>query len=152
MRKLKKRIEDNYLLGCIRSQQKDELYVMPLAWWILNYTKYSPNEEAINREDKFVFRDNIYNVTDDKIGIFLNSINEDRVNINELIKVKDSLSSEFLKFLFYIDFDKKIFVSSFCDIDVEDYLPDSNWEGKIDDVYKYLQGEIKVFYEKWVKN
>ena len=151
MKKLKKRIEEDYLLGCIRYEQKDLLYLMPLAWWILNYTDYSPDEEAINLESGFVFRDNIYNVSDDKIETFINSIKEDQVSISELIKIKNSLPEEFLKFQFFIDFDKKVFISSFTEIDLEEYLPDNDWQGKIDFVYNYLNGEIKVFYKNWIE-
>lgn len=43
MKNLKERLEDNYLLGGIKFKSKYNIYLMPIAWWILNYKKYDPD-------------------------------------------------------------------------------------------------------------
>jgi hypothetical protein len=37
------KIEDNFLFGCIQYKNKTEVYLMPVAYWILNYEMYDPD-------------------------------------------------------------------------------------------------------------
>jgi hypothetical protein len=108
---IKRKFYENYLLGAIKYQGDYNFYLMPIAWWILNYHKYNPNYDATKREEPF--RNNVLNVTDSKIDDFVESI------------------------------DSKRFVSSFPDIEVEDYLPDSSWQGIFGNPVEYLPDELK---------
>ena len=108
-------------------------YFMPIAYWILNYTKYDPGYNPT--EWSFVFRDNILLVNDEKIGPYLKAIEEDRIYLEVL--TGDNMPG----LTFYIDFDSKLFVSSFPYVEVESYLPDETWEGVNDEPMKYLPPE-----------
>src|SRR5688572_30218055 len=95
MENLLKRFEENYLLGCIKSHGQYTLYLMPIAWWILNYEKYDPEyplkHKSVSYESGYgpskpepIFRDNILNVSDGEIEAYLNSIKEDELSIKDL--------------------------------------------------------------------
>ena len=131
------KVDNSYLLGCINYHNQLTFYLMPIAYWILNYEKYDPAYNPDDWED--VFRDNILNVDDDDTESFLKSIKVDEINI-------DSINSSHYNlidiFLFYIDFDKKTYVSFFDDIDVEEYLPNDMWTGTFDNPISYLPREI----------
>jgi len=38
--KTEEKIERGYLAGCIRYKDKCEFYFMPIAYWILDYSRY----------------------------------------------------------------------------------------------------------------
>ncbi len=127
---IKQKFEEGYILGCIKYKERCNLYLMPIAYWILNYKKYDP---SYNPKDwDFIFRDNVLVVNDDNIDKFIKAIEVDKIDSYELAK------SDVNNMVFYIDFDDKLFVSSFNEIEVEDYLPHSTWRGKYDSPIKYL--------------
>lgn len=137
------KIKDNYLLGCIKYQSNFNFYLMPLAYWILNYSKYDP---TYNPNDwGFVFRNNILNVDDLKIESFIKSIQIDKVDI-ESLNFKDYNFDDI--FLFFIDFDSKTFVSFFDDIEIEEYLPDENWKGKFENPINYLPSAFRIYFQR----
>lgn len=45
---------------------------------------------------------------------------------------------------FRLDFDKKMFVNGFTDMEVEEYLPDESWKGEFGTPVNYLPEEIKA--------
>lgn len=139
------KFEENYLLGCIKYENIYNLYLMPIAYWILNYRKYDPDYNP--KDWEFVFRANILNVTDEKIDDFLNAIEEDKLNTNEFIVAIRSLSSNYKQLCFFIDFDIKLLINGFYDVEVEDYLPDSSWIGKFGKPLEYLPFEFKTLFE-----
>jgi hypothetical protein len=155
-----KKFEDNYLLGCIKYNDKHELYLMPIAWWILNYKKYDPDPklQSIPYESGLepskperVFRDNILNVTDDEIEAYLNSIKEDKLTMKDLQTIIN-VPMEFRYIFFYIDFDCKVFTNGFFDIEVENYLPDQTWKGEAvepGEPVNYLPQVLKKIIEPW---
>lgn len=130
---IQENINNNFLLGSIKYQGLYKFYLMPLAYWILNYEKYDPTYNPNDWE--FVFRDNILNVVDINVTSFLNSIKEDEVFLSndevEKYNLKDQL-------LFFVDLDKKLFINFFYDVEIEEYLPDSKWTGKFENPINYL--------------
>jgi len=141
---IKKRLEDNYLLGYIKYKDVGAFYLMPIAYWILNYVKY--NSQYDPRECPSVFRNNILNVTDDAILGFLSSIQEDKVLFGDFQIAVHYVAKEFASLYFYIDFDNKLFVNGFVDIEAEEYLPDESWNGQVDDPNNYLPDEFSRNY------
>jgi hypothetical protein len=103
---------------------------MPLAYWILNYKKY---DTAYNPSDwDIVFRNNILIVTDENIDAFMAVIKPDKVHPSELTQ------NEIAGMNFYIDFDDSALVSSFSNIEVEDYLSPGSWRSSFDNPLNYL--------------
>lgn len=141
---IRKKIENNYLFGCIRYKDKYKIYLMPIAYWILNYSKYDP---AYNPgEWEFVFRDNVLIVTDDRIKDFLRAVEGDSVDLSEQLSEINNIPKKSIEFNFFVDLDEKLFVSSFPDIEVEEYLPDNSWTGKYDNPITYLPNNIKEIF------
>jgi hypothetical protein len=140
MKDIKERFEENYLLGCIKHKSEYAFYLMPIAWWILNHDKYDPDHK--NRKSQFVFRDNINNVLSRDIAAFIKSVEEDKLDNDDLRKALSIVSPEYTYLYFYIDFDNKIFVSAFPDIEVEEYLPEDGWVGKFDNPVNYLPDDL----------
>lgn len=142
-------IKNSYLFGCIKHKNTYAFYLMPVAEWILNYSKYHPDYNPRDWEDTPAFRDDILNVTNDNIGPFIRAIEVDKIDI-------DSLNMENYRFmdvfLFFIDFDSKTFISYFHDIDIEEYLPDDQWIGKFEDPINYLSEDlIKKVFPNYIK-
>ena len=127
---IKQKLEEGYLLGYIKYKENCVAYFMPIAYWILNYEKYDPSYNPNNW--KFIFRDNILTVMDYNIEKYLSAIEVDKISMEEVRKNKN------INVTFYIDFDNKLFVSSFNDIEVEEYLPDGNWKGLYGNTQEYL--------------
>jgi hypothetical protein len=160
MENLLKRFEDNYLLGCIKYHDQYTLYLMPIAWWILNYKKYDPEysskRKSVSYESGYgpskpepIFRDNILNVSDGEIEAYLDSIKEDKLSIKDL-ELIINVPTDFRYLHFFIDFDCKIFINGFFDIAVEDYLPDQIWKGEAGEPVSYLPSELKKTIEPWL--
>ena len=136
---LKERFENNYLLGAIKFKDDLSFYLMPLAWWFLNYEKYDP--QIINDKD---FRNGVYNVPNDEVDRFLASIAEDKVVLSEVAEAAKDVSRDFLKFAFFIDFDKNLFVNGYFEhVEPHEYLPDETWTGKEDFAIYYLPTEMQ---------
>lgn len=133
------KINDSFIFGCVKYKNNFSFYLMPIAYWILNYAKYDPKYNPDDWDDDIIFRDNILNVEDSMIEPFIKSIEVDKIGI-ESINISDyNLMNVFL---FYIDFDTKTFISYFDDIDIEEYLPDENWIGKFDNPLNYLPKKL----------
>ncbi|RYE55748.1 MAG: hypothetical protein EOP48_09545 [Sphingobacteriales bacterium] len=126
---LKQRVETDYLIGCIKYKSAYQFYLMPLAWWILDYQTYDP---SILQEDKFDFRDGIYCVSDNKIEGYLSSISEDRISFSEVQYIKKNWGEEYSQVRVFIDFDERQYISAFFDVSIEDYLPNDQWIGRFD--------------------
>ncbi|MBA6155461.1 hypothetical protein H3Z83_02830 [Tenacibaculum sp. S7007] len=122
---IEKKIEQDYLFGCIKFNDKLNFYLMPIAYWILNHKKYDPIYDP--NEWESVFRDNILNVDKSNIEDFLNAIKVDLIELKKGDIEKYNLEDVFL---FYIDFDSNLFVSYFDEIDLEDYVPNKRWKYK----------------------
>lgn len=118
---------------------------MPIAWWILNHKKYDPDYDPAKWES--VFRDNILNVTDDKIEAYLSSIKEDKLNLKDTGSVIMKVPIELRQAYFFVDFDTKTFINGFFDIEVEEYLPDQHWKGEAGNPVNYFPGELKRIIE-----
>jgi hypothetical protein len=143
---IKRKFNENYLVGCIKHKGVLNVYLMPIAYWILNHEKYDPEYDP--SKSKSVFRDNILNVTHDKIEDFVKSVAKYLLNLDDEIKSEiKSTPPEYKRIQFYIDLDKKIFISGFVDIEVEDYLPDSSWRGELGFPSEYVPIEIKSVFE-----
>ena len=140
MKSIKERLEENYILGCIKYKNDYQFYIMPIAWWILDYVK---NDPSILTDDPFNFRNGVYVVTNDKIDKYLESISEDKISISEVKNIMENYSEEYSRMTFFVDFDKKEYINGFDDIDVLDYLPNSSWIGKFDwDPINYIPAEL----------
>ncbi|MET0637367.1 MAG: hypothetical protein ABWZ25_15155 [Chitinophagaceae bacterium] len=138
---IQQKIEEGYILGGIRYSEQCNFYLMPIAYWILNYKKYDPHYNP--KDWEFTFRDNLLIITDNDIRDFIKAIEVDKIDSSELTNVK------ILNIVFYIDFNIKLFVSSFSDIDVEEYLPQDDWEGIFDNPIKYLFPGCKTEWNKY---
>ena len=141
--KVQENIDNSYLLGCVKYKGNFSFYLMPIAYWILNYAKYDPGYNPHDCKDGNVFRDDILNVSDKNIEGFFQSIKVDKIDFNSL-SFKEYNYAEI--FLFFVDFDSKIFISYFDDIEIEEYLPDEKWIGKFDNPLNYLPKELKVYF------
>ncbi len=140
MKNIKQRLDENYLLGCIKHKDKYQFYLMPIAWWILNYEKYSPSIlQDISRQN---FRDGALNVTDDKVDLFFTSITEDKISLSDVKSIIENFTGEYSEITFFIDFDKKEYISIFDYIEVETYLPDKTWVGKYGSPTDYIPTDI----------
>ncbi|UKB81154.1 hypothetical protein [Chryseobacterium sp. MEBOG07] len=140
MKSIKQRLDENYILGCIKHKDKYQFYLMPIAWWILNYEKYSPSIlQDISRQN---FRNGALNVTDDKINPFFMSISEDQISMSEVKSIIENFTEESSEITFFIDFDKKEYISIFDYIEVETYLPDKTWFGKYGNPTDYIPKNI----------
>lgn len=139
MKSIQQRLDENYIPGCIKHQDQYQFYLMPIAWWILNYAKYSPSIlQDISRQN---FRNGALNVTDDKIHSFFTSVSEDQISIPEVKSMIENITEEYSAITFFIDFDKKEYISAF-DIEVETYLPDKTWMGKYGNPMEYIPKRI----------
>lgn len=141
IQKIQKAIENSYLFGCIKYDNDLSFYLMPIAYWILNYSKYDPSYNPKDWNDGHIFRDNILNVDNKNIDSFIHCIRLDKIDI-ELVNPKQNNLLDV--FLFFVDFDSKVFISYFDDIDIEEYLPDESWSGKFDNPLNYIPEEIMV--------
>ncbi|HEX8461576.1 MAG TPA: hypothetical protein VF623_09105 [Segetibacter sp.] len=136
MMTVEQKFEEGYILGYIKYNEQCNMYLMPIAYWILNYKKYDPSYNPENWE--FVFRENILIVNDSNVENFIKAIEVDKIYPYDLTKSNPA------NVVFYVDFDVKLFVSSFNEIEVEDYLPDKDWQGKYDNPTKYLAAQCKI--------
>lgn len=141
---IKERIENDYLFGGIKLNNTVEVYLMPIAWWILNYKMYDPFYDP--NAWKEAFRDHIYNVTDDQIDKFVFSIKDDKLSLNDSVSLVNEISIEDRFLYFFVNFDEKIFINGFSDISLENYLPDNSWLGIFDSPSKYLPLELKDIF------
>ena len=146
MNNIEENIGNSYLFGCVKYKNKYEFYLMPVVYWVLNHAKYNPK---YNPDDwEYVFRDNVLNVTDDNIEPFIKAIEVDKIDIDS-VKMADYRFMDI--FLFFIDFDSKIFISYFDDIDIEEYIPNL-WTGKFEDPINYLpENLIKKVFPNYIK-
>ena len=144
MNSIKKRLDDNYLLGVIKHENISSIYLMPIAWWILNYGKYDPHYNPDLWEE--VFRNHIYNVKDENIDLFLESIEGDKLSSNEIILAKTQYPNDLITLYFFIDLDKKIFINRFSDVELEEYLPDESWKGIFGNPSDYLTAELTSIF------
>lgn len=140
MKSIKQRLEENYILGCIKRNNAYQFYLMPIAWWILNHEKYNP--DYISNDGQYVFRNNVFNVTDDQLEPFFISISEDEISISEVKNIIENFSEEYSEIMFFIDFDTKEYISAFDDIEVETYLPNETWTGKYENPQDYIPKNI----------
>jgi hypothetical protein len=140
MKSIQQRLEENYIPGCIKHQDQYQFYLMPIAWWILNYAQYSPSIiQDISRQN---FRNGALNVTDDKIDPFFSSILEDQISISEVRNMIENFKEEYPAITFFIDFDTKKYISAFDYIEAETYLPDTTWMGKYGNPTDYIPKNI----------
>lgn len=147
MNDFKYRFENNYLLGCIRYKGAYTIYLMPIAWWILNYKKYDPGYNPADWKD--VYRDNILNVSKDSVYGFIKSIEADRVDIAEFTAAIRDIPVKYIRLNFFIDFDSNLFINGYYDnIELEEYLPDESWEGKVDDPNNYLPKQLQDIFRR----
>jgi len=126
---IEEKLENGYLPGCIKYMDAYNYYLMPIAYWILDNDKYDPDYDP--KQWEFVFRNNIMVVHDNDIPAFFNAIEIDRVD-PQMFKAKN------IRMTIFIDFDTKLFVSSFNEIELENYLPDESWKGLYTDPNKYI--------------
>lgn len=129
---IREKLDYHYLAGAIRFGDSYSFYLMPIAYWILNYGKYDRSFEARNKG--FVFRGNVYNVEDNKIGAFLNAISEDKISNEEARK----LMEDGVKLVFFVDFDSYLFIDGFGEIVLDDYMPDERWETRVGEPVKFI--------------
>lgn len=144
MDKIIEKISNNNLLGFIKYKEVFNFYLMPVACWILNYSKYDPSYNP--NEWEFVFRDNVLNVEDTEVERFLQSVEEDKLSIDDADKVVrlEREEEENVQVCFFIDFDAKLYVNGFSEIEVEEYLPNKNWVGKYESPLTYLPEKIRL--------
>ncbi len=149
MKNIENKIRNDFILGAIKYKDEFYFYLMPIAWWILNYKKYDPMNSI---EDDFDYRNNIFVVTNEKVEPFLESIEEDKISQNELLELiyhidKKYPDDDYSYLNFLIDFDKKQFINGFPDIELEEYLPNEEWKGIFDAPLNYLPSDLQKFWD-----
>ena len=145
MNHIKKKIERDYLFGCIKYKNQWDIYLMPVIYWILNNEKYNPDYNP--KEWEFIFRGNILNVPDEAVPDFLRAIAVDKIDLNIDLEGIQSVSNVLEYFHFFIDFDKKLYVTSFTDIGGEEYLPSDDWTGISNNPINFLPKNLKEIFE-----
>jgi hypothetical protein len=140
---IKENIENSYLFGCVKYKSIYSFYLMPVAYWILNYAKYDRSYNPNDWNDEDVFRDDILNVEDKNIERFIQAIQVDKIELN-LIASKQYDFRE--RLLFFVDFDSKTFINFFDDIEIEEYLPDEDWVGQFGNPLNHLPEELKSYF------
>jgi hypothetical protein len=140
MKSIKQRLEEDYLAGCIKYGDEYHFYLMPLAWWILNYEKYSPS--ILNDVKRQSFRNGVLNVSQQRINDYFDSISDDKITPKEIIDNFKNVSEEFAQIYFFIDFDEKLYITSFVEIEVETYLPDEYWKGMVAEPLNHIPEAI----------
>lgn len=138
---IKKKIENSFLFGCIKYQDNYTFYLMPIAYWILNYSKYDPTYRS--SDWGATFRDDVLNVEEENTESFLKAIKIDKLEADIVRSAKNELANVFL---FFIDFDSKTFVNYFNDVSAEDYLPNEEWIGRFDDPMECLPIGILLMF------
>jgi hypothetical protein len=135
---LQEKIGDNYLLGAIKRKNSVRYFLEPIAYWILDYSKYDP-EYIITSDDESPFRKGVLKLNDSNSSQFVEAFKEDEVIKEDIEKLKIDFNQEpdRVRLYFLVDFDSKIFVSQFPDIEIEEYIPE-DWLGKYDTPEKYL--------------
>jgi uncharacterized protein YpiB (UPF0302 family) len=151
MKSIEQRILEDYILGCMKYENNYNFYLMPIAWWILNYIKYSPSILEDNERRKN-FRNGVLIVTNENHKDFFASIEEDKIMENELLEIIRNISPKYSEegysyLTFYIDFDNNEYINGFYDIELENYLPDNTWKGKFDEPLKYLPKELQEYWD-----
>lgn len=127
---IQQKIDEGCLLGCIKYNGNCCYYFMPLAYWILDYKRYNPYYKPDDWE--FIFRNNILTVDEYNVVSFIKAVESDKIEHDQVLEIERTSVS------FFIDFDTKLFISSFVDVEVEEYLPTGGWRGKYDDPLNYL--------------
>jgi hypothetical protein len=150
MNPIEQKLQKNYILGCIKYKDNYNFYLMPIAWWILNYAKYCPSILE-NKERATNFRNGVLVVNKESIKPYLESIEEDKLTDKELMEIINEINKkypeeEYSYLNFFIDFDKKEYINGFYDIESEDYLPDDTWNGKFDEPLKYLPSNLQKYW------
>jgi hypothetical protein len=136
-----RRLKEDHLLGYIKCNQVYTLYLMPLAWWILNYSKYDPSYNP--KTFSYIFRDNILNVSDNEVEKFIRSIAGDKVNPEDFDLAVD-IPANYKSLGFFVDFDDKVFINSLYDnVEIEEYLPDETWTGKMGFPLEHIPEDLR---------
>ncbi|MDR1339814.1 MAG: hypothetical protein LBK58_07170 [Prevotellaceae bacterium] len=151
MKSLEQKILEDYLVGSVKYKEKFYFYAMPVAWWILDYEKYSPSILS-SKERRINFRNGVLVVTDYNIKPYLESIQEYKLTHKELSEIIYEIDRKYPEegyayLNFFIDFDKKEYINGFYDIELEDYLPDESWKGKFDEPLKYLPLHLRAQWQ-----
>jgi hypothetical protein len=136
-----RRLKEDHLLGYIKCNQVYTLYLMPLAWWILNYSKYDPSYNP--KTFSYIFRDNILNVSDNEVEKFIRSIAGDKVNPEDFDLAVD-IPANYKSLGFFVDFDDKVFINGLYDnVEIEEYLPDETWTGKMGFPLEHIPEDLR---------
>lgn len=118
---------------------------MPIAWWILNYTKYDPGLGSKGLAS--TFRNGILNVVETEVGNFLKAIESDKITAADF-KIAVEVPVEYKKLSFFVDFDSKLFVNGFYEnVEPEAYMPDDDWQGEMGYPIDYLPKELRSEFE-----
>lgn len=79
------------------------------------------------------------------------TFHNDQISLNDLksiiFKYRNNEYDNYDELLFFVDFDKCVYITNFSEIEVEKYLPEK-WTGKTDDPLKYLPDDLKCLWEK----
>ena len=118
MEDIKRKFLENCLLGVIKFKDSYDFYLMPIAWWILNYRKYDPEYEPSNWEAEY--RNNILNVTDGEIENFVKAIEVDRLTVEDVISAISAIPPEYTRIVFLL-----ILIISYSSVD----FMILNWKG-----------------------
>lgn len=142
-------------LGVVCYQGKYRFFLEYTAWWILDYASYDPSSLA-DGEDNSYFRNGIL-VVDENATEFLEAMKEAEISLDDLRRLINeqhqiTLADEDddrgdLHLFFWINFDEKLYVSMFFDVEYEKYVP-KGWKGVFDDPLKYVPKEIQDIWEE----
>jgi hypothetical protein len=142
MTDLVKKLNLDYLLGCIKYRESYGLYALPLGWWILNYYKYDTGVRL--HAESSNFRNGVFNGVDSEVENFIDAIENDKVTPGDF-KLAVDASAEDRRLKFFIDFDGKRYINGYYEnVEPEEYLPDDAWRGEMGFPIEYLPNEIRI--------
>jgi hypothetical protein len=137
------KIEANYLLGAVRVNGRVMFYMNPIAYWIMDTKSYDPGYDASGSPGP-LFRDGVFIVDSHNVNLFLKAIEPDSVSLEDIIGNLPLLGEE-LNLFFLIDFNSRLFVNGYADIEIEKYIPE-DWKGIFDNPLNYLPDDIKAIW------
>ncbi|MDY7013860.1 MAG: hypothetical protein SVX43_09745 [Cyanobacteriota bacterium] len=138
-------IDIDDLLGAVCYGSRWHFFVCTVAEWILDYETYDPSVLS-PFTDSFVFRDNLFKVDDSNFSEFIEAIKEFELALSEIRELLEFDGANNRDLLVVIDYDKKIYVNGFREIDIHNYVPD-NWYGFEGDPLDFVPSEVQDLWK-----
>lgn len=131
------------LIGVVKLDSKWRIFSGTVAEWILDYASYDPMFDP-SRSD-VVFRDNLLSIDNSNATQFLEAMAPYELDASTLKQFIDQRGGHDWQLSILIDFDRKLYINSFTEIPLHQYVPDK-WIGLEDEAIKYAPFFIKEIW------